>query len=158
MDKWNRYDQNEYTGISAQRRNRRRADGEPAAPETAPRTPAFPDKPAAVKDTAFSASPETSAAEGSLDRIRRFMRPEAPSEPESFDEPEEEFEEQTVIEEPEVFELPDEREETAGPSEPVNPEGFSWLEEPDDPELPEEPAETEASEEPGENEEPEQEE
>ena len=155
MDKWNRYDQNEYTGISAQRRNRRRADGEPAAPETAPRTPAFPDKPAAVKDTAFSAPPETSAAEGSLDRIRRFMRPEAPSEPESFDEPEEEFEEQTVIEEPEVFELPDEREATAGPSEPVNPEGFSWLEEPDDPELPEEPAETEASEEPGENEEPE---
>ena len=38
MDKWNRKDQNEYTGITAQRRNRRRTGGEPAQrPEMPPR-------------------------------------------------------------------------------------------------------------------------
>ncbi len=155
MDKWNRYDKNEYTGISAQRRNRRRTGSQPAAPEMPSRKPVLPEKPADGAKSAFSASPAYASDESSLERIRRFMKPEKPAETEDSGE-EEEFAEQTVIEEPEVFEFPEETgvtEEREEPAESAEPADAFEPEEPAVPETdtdPQEPGVTEEDAEPAE--------
>lgn len=155
MDKWNRYDKNEYTGISAQRRNRRRTGSEPAAPEMPSRKPAFPEKTADGTKAAFSASPAYAAEKSSLERIRRFMKPETPAEPEAAADGEE-FAEQTVIEEPEVFEFPEETgvtEDRDEPAESAEPEDSFETEEPAVPETDTDPEEPDVTEEPAEPEE-----
>ena len=168
MDKWNRRDQNEYTGISAQRRNRRKAGSEPAVPESAPRASVFPGKQTAAAGTAYTAGMKGSAEEESLERIKRFMKPETPAEPEEPAEPDwgdepaaSAGQEAPVIpgmfsflEEPAEEEVPAEAEDagepaaSAGQDTPVIPGLFSFLEEPaeaDEPAETEEPAEPEES-------------
>ena len=147
MDKWNRYDKNEYTGISAQRRNRRRAGSEPAVPEMPSRRPVFPEKTADGAKPVFSASPAYAAEESSLERIRRFMKPETPAETETSGD-EEEFAEQTVIEEPEVFEFQEEPGVPEGQDEPVEAAEPAVSFEPEEPAVPETDMDPEAPAEP----------
>ena len=97
MDNWNRKDQNEYTGITAQRRNRRRTGtgAEPAKPEMPPR----------------AETPDLSV-------WKRPVTPEASAEPEAPVKPE-------IPEEPEIPAAPEaaeEPEKTALPAEPEAPE------------------------------------
>ena len=147
MDKWNRYDKNEYSGISAQRRNRRRAGSEPAVPEMPSRRPVFPEKTADGAKPVFSASPAYAAEESSLERIRRFMKPETPAETETSGD-EEEFAEQTVIEEPEVFEFQEEPGVPEGQDEPAEAAEPAVSFEPEEPAVPETDMDPEAPAEP----------
>ena len=97
MDNWNRKDQNEYTGITAQRRNRRRTGtgAEPAKPEMPPR----------------AETPDLSV-------WKRPVTPEASAEPETPVKPE--IPEEAEI--PAAPEAAEEPEKTALPAEPEAPE------------------------------------
>ena len=95
MDNWNSNDQDEYTGITAQRRNRRRADASEKAGE--PVQPDVFDMPAVEEEPAGT---ETAEA------------PEAPAEPEAAEAPEA----------PEAPEVPEETGEQAEPEEAGKPE------------------------------------
>ena len=125
MDKWNRNDQNAYTGITAQRRNRRRADTELKAPAAS----AVPEGPAT--DTEPEVSPESLIPE----RFRAYMKPVEPKKQETVPEPAE------TEDEPDGFD------------EPARPESVGDSEEPEEPDEAEEPGESGEDEEPGEFEE-----
>ena len=94
MDNWNRNDQNEYTGVTAQRRNRRRT--EPAAEQTepaarpAPTEPAGLSEPAEQKESAAPAVPDeptaphapvSPAGTEASDTAAVHEEPEIPAEP-----------------------------------------------------------------------------
>ena len=113
MDKWNRDNENEYTGVTAQRRNRRRmadADEQPAVPEQplVPEEPKVPAEPSVPEEPAVPAEPEI---------------PEAPAVPEEpvFPEVPEEQEEPTMPIRPIRFEKPEESAEEEAPAEEETP-------------------------------------
>ena len=157
MDKWNRYDQNEYTGISAQRRNRRRTDNEPFIPESTSGTVSRERSASVTGAEPLSASAAFPGKESS-EKIRRFMRPENPAaaveseEPEEFDRFEgvDSAEADTKPEEFLESEAPDEPEaaDDVAPDEPEEPEETDKSGEPDESDEPEEPEETDASDKP----------
>ena len=116
MDKWNRNDENEYTGVTAQRRNRRRitdADEKPAAPEQ----PAVPEEAEVSAELSVTEAPAVSAD------------PETPEEPAVTAEPAagEEPENPTMPIRPIRYEVP---EETKASEEPEEAAGMETSGEP----------------------------
>ena len=84
MDRWNRKDQNEYTGITAQRRNRRRTGTEPVRPEKAQGTVPRAETP----DLSVWMRPVTPRKPEEPREPETAMDPEIPAEPEMPAEPE----------------------------------------------------------------------
>ena len=120
MDEWNRNDQNEYKGVNAQRRNRRRVDpanrpdviGEPdtEAPfeyETPAKReiPETPVKPEEFEDTAEPDSPEELE---SLTETEASVKSAVPAEPDTPEKPETLKEDPGILAEP-VVQAPDSR-------------------------------------------------
>ena len=151
MANWNRNDQNAYTGISAQRRNRRKADSELMGPEPASRTSMIPERPAAIPRARIRTAPgdgpekEYSAESVIYSRPEIFGEPERSAEPEAFTEP-------GVFAGP-AEEEPEESAEPAVSGEEPAPAPVT-VPEPEAEEEPEVPAETEESKEPEEPEKP----
>ena len=118
MDNWNRNNQDEYTGVTAQRRNRRRMD---PAGQKMPEEPVFTDEPDIDTEPVMPAG------------LTGFERPAA-TEPETPDEPET-TDETKEPEKPEVSAEPEEPAEDEPAAEPVKPA------EPETPAEQEKPAE-----------------
>ena len=149
MDNWNRKDQREYTGITAQRRNRRRPGTEPAQPgagQEAPdlsawRRPAAPAKPAEPVKAEEPVKEEPAIPAEPVKRVATFRsayeRPAAPVKAEEPVEPvntEEAF--RSIFERPKAPEKAEEPKKAEEPAEPVKAE---------EPVKPEEPAKATAS-------------
>ena len=112
MDNWNRNDRDEYTGVTAQRRNRRRTNPEQARPENPAGAAAGPEK-------RGPSAHEASGGTGVPEDYKRYMRPETPADPdgEAAAEPAgpEESARPAVTEKPAEPEKPAESEESAEP-------------------------------------------
>ena len=81
MDNWNRNDENEYNGVSAQRRNRRRMNTADNAPEKDPEGPAVP------AETEVPAEPETPEKRETPEETEGTEEPKTAEEPETPSEP-----------------------------------------------------------------------
>ena len=93
MDNWNRNNENEYTGVSAQRRNRRRTAPVDGLPESNPdlyRRPAEPEEPAEPEvpaetevpaEPAELTGPEEPAMPEETEKPETFAEPDVPAEP-----------------------------------------------------------------------------
>ena len=134
MDNWNRNNQNEYTGISAQRRNRRRTGTAPVTPDR----PGVPAEPKIHKAPAVPAEPAIPAEPRIPDEPEVPATPEIPTEPVIPAEPENPealsgFAEPDIPGEPEIPAAPENPTEPVIPAEPENPEAPSGFAEPDIP-------------------------
>ena len=150
MANWNRNDQNAYTGISAQRRNRHKTGSEPVAPESAYRPPVTPEKPSAFARAKFVTEPENAPEPEISAESLIYARPEIFGEPEDSGKPET-FAATDIPAETEPAEVPDftvEPAVTEEPEETEAPETAEEAEEPEAAEAPEEPAEKAEAEEP----------
>ncbi len=152
MANWNRNDQNEYTGISAQRRNRHKTGIEPVAPDSPYRRPAMPEKPQPAADRDFRSADGITRKTGISPESVIYSRPELFADPEMPDEPAASAEPETEAE-PEMSgeaELSGKTEPAEEPEILMDPEADQELpeavqsagnEEPEEPEKPEEPGE-----------------
>lgn len=145
MSYWDREDRNTYTDITAQRRNRRKADWNPQAPA----------KPAEQDGGKTDGEKDLDSLFAAYARPSSYERPK---EPEKVTEPEEEDEAETVAEpeEPEAAEEPETSEEAEAPEaaeEPETAEEPEKAEEAGEPEEAETPEETDEADKPAEPEE-----
>ena len=151
MANWNRNDQNAYTGISAQRRNRHKTGSGQVAADSPYRRPVMPERAASINQA--DNRPED-------DEPKSRFSPESViySRPEIFADPETDASEAPeVIAGPDVSAEPDTSAETVPAEEtewPAGPEISEEPEEPEEPEATEERAETKEPEEPVKPEEP----
>ena len=157
MANWNRNDQNAYTGISAQRRNRHKTGVDPVAPDSPYRRPVMPERPQSAAGRDYRSAEEKTLKTGISPESVIYSRPELFADPETPDKPAAPAEPETEAE-PELSGEPELSAETTPAEEPESlmaPEADRELSvagesaEADEPEDPEKPEETKKPEEPG---------
>ena len=158
MANWNRNDQNAYTGISAQRRNRHKTGADPVAPDSPYRRPVMPERPQFAAGGNFRSAEDRTVKTGVSPESVIYSRPElfadpempdepaAPAEPETEAEPEQSGEpelsaETEPAEEPEILMDPEADREPSEDDEPAAAEEPDGSEKPEETEKPEEPGE-----------------